>query len=92
LFALIVERQTAKLDRLEHQLGDRNDAGAPGAVAISNRRALEELALRTAARSPGELTCVGPGWLIEVLSPAWHKRAADGSRGRWEAPTCRSDP
>lgn len=79
LLALIVERQTAQLDRLELQLGRHEDAGTPGAVAISSRRALEELALRTAARSPGELTCIGPGWLIEALSPAWHKRAADGS-------------
>lgn len=82
LLALIVERQTAQLDRLEQQLGRHEDAGTPGAVAISSRRALEELALRTAARSPGELTCVGPGWLVEALSPAWHKRAADGSPSR----------
>lgn len=79
LVALIVDRQAAKLDRLEQQLRARQDAGQTGSVPISGRRALEDLALRTAARSPGELTCVGPVPLLEVLAPAWHKRAADGA-------------
>lgn len=78
LFALIVEREGARLDRLEQQLSGREDAGVPGVVPVSSRRALEELSLRTAARSRGALTCVGPGQLLDALAPAWHKRAADG--------------
>lgn len=80
--ALISERAARQLDRLEEQLSDRGNGGGPAVLSLSGRRALHELALRTAARSRGEVRCLAPREFLEALAPVWHKRAADGSATR----------
>lgn len=77
LVALIAKREAGKLDRLEAQLSHAQGAGAPGIVAISGERSLLDLAMRTAARAAGPVTCIAPAKLLTSLAPAWHKRAGD---------------
>jgi sugar-specific transcriptional regulator TrmB len=77
LVALIAKREAGKLDRLEDQLSHAQGAGAPGIVAISGERTLLDLAMRTAARATGPVTCIAPARLLASLAPAWHKRASD---------------
>jgi DNA-binding MarR family transcriptional regulator len=83
LFTAIAQRATRQLDALEAELS-HEPQGAAATVAIAGRRALVDTALRTAARSPGAVTCVAPGAELLALAPAWHKRAsADWPTGLW---------
>ena len=75
LFAAIAQRSARQLDALEAELA-RQPLGAAATVAIAGRRALQDAALRTAARSPGAVTCLGPADELVALAPAWHRRAA----------------
>lgn len=52
--------------------------GAERLVTIDGRRAFEQLAIRTAARSTGPVRALAPADLLEALTPLWRKRAADG--------------
>lgn len=79
LFALLVEKEASKLDRLETQLMRGPSAAAPGLVPITSERALLDLLLRTAAKTSAQVSCVAPASLLWGLAPAWHKRAADGT-------------
>jgi sugar-specific transcriptional regulator TrmB len=79
LFAQIVDRQSRQLDALETALRPGGAAtGAADTVRIRARRSLEELLLRTAARTKDLVQCIAPAAMLERLVPAWHKRIADG--------------
>jgi len=77
LVELIAKREAQKLDRLEAQLAQVANSGAPGLVPISGERALIDAGMRTAARAAGLVTCIAPARLLASLAPAWHKRAAE---------------
>lgn len=79
LMALLSEQQASRLDRLEHQLRQQTGAGASGIIEFTGEREFQELALRTAARAPGDVTFLGPDSLLKLLVPIWRKRAADGA-------------
>ncbi len=82
LVVLIAKREAGKLDRLEAQLAHVEGVGAPGVVPISGERALIDIAMRTAARAAGPVTCIAPARLLTGLAPAWHKRAGDKAETR----------
>jgi sugar-specific transcriptional regulator TrmB len=80
LFTAIAERSARQLDALEADLGHQS-LGTAATVAIAGRRALVDTALRTAARYPGNVTCLARAAELAALAPAWHKRAA----AKWPA-------
>lgn len=82
LMALMAKREAGKLDRLEAQLAHVESAGAPGLVAIAGERALIDVAMRTAGRAAGPVSCIAPARLLTSLAPAWHKRAGDQAETR----------
>jgi sugar-specific transcriptional regulator TrmB len=77
LFALLASRQAETLDRLEAQLVNVPSAGGPALLPLAGERAVMDLALRTAARATGPVTCAGPSRALTTLAPAWHKRAQE---------------
>lgn len=82
LFAAIADREARQLDTLEAALQETSPPVGTSVVPISSVRSLEDLMLRTAARSKGVVECLAPCTLLEHLAPAWHKRAADGAETR----------
>lgn len=82
LLAQLSRSHADQLDRLESQLrGERGDGGT-GLVAIDSRRSLFELALRTAARSPGTVLVLGDAETLGAMGPIWRKRATDNADTR----------
>jgi hypothetical protein len=51
-------------------------------MPIESRRSLLDLALRTAARSPGPVLALADADTLAAMAPIWRKRAADGSDTR----------
>lgn len=78
ILAHLTAAEAGKLDALEAQIRGAPSEEGETLVALFGRRALIDTALRTAAREPGPVTCVGPADMVGALSPAWHKRHADG--------------
>jgi sugar-specific transcriptional regulator TrmB len=76
LFTSIAERTARQLDTLEVKMLRQPAAGAPTTTPILGRRALLDVALRTAARFEGKTTCLAPAPVLAALAPAWHRRAA----------------
>ena len=79
LLALIAQRETALLDRLEREVFAARAEGADPVIQIEGRRAFEQVALRTAAKPAGEVRAIATAPLLKSLTPIWRKRAADGS-------------
>ena len=79
LFAAIVHREARKLDALEAALREAPGSAGATLLAIHGARSVEDLMLRTAARTKQAVKCLAPSELLERLAPVWHKRAADGS-------------
>lgn len=79
LLALVVERETGKLDKLEREVRQYGALAEPGTVWFDSERQFEQLALRTATRAPGEVMCIGPARLLQMLRPIWRRRQADGA-------------
>lgn len=78
LLAQVVQREADLLERFEEQVMAHHGEGVERLVAIDGRRAFEQLAIRTAARSTGPVRAIAPPDLLEALIPLWRKRAADG--------------
>ncbi len=78
LLARLAEQRARQLDRLEEALTQATSAGATASVDLDGERALQDLALRMAARTRGPLWCLAPTKLLLALAPAWHKRASSG--------------
>lgn len=76
--ALIAQRQATLLDRLEDQISRPEGSGEPAILELAGRRAVLEVALRTAARSREPLRCLAPAAFLTALEPAWNKRRAEG--------------
>ena len=78
ILARIIDAQTRRLDVLESQIQSlgQQPSGAT-IVELRGTRGLLDIALRTLAREPGEVMCVGTSDLIAALGPAWHRRALD---------------
>lgn len=78
LLAALVETEARKLDRLEEQIRAAPTPDGDAIVPVNGERALVDVAMRTAAREPGPVTCLGPTTLLVAMSPAWRRRQADG--------------
>jgi sugar-specific transcriptional regulator TrmB len=78
LFARLIDAESRKIDRLEAQVFSASEIGGEHLVAVEGRRALVDVALRTAARADSLVTGLGPGDLLAALAPAWRRREADG--------------
>jgi len=89
LLAAVVDREARKIDTLELAVRSAPAGGGRQTAApIGSLRSLEDLILRTAARTMETVECLGPAQMIERLAPVWHKRVADGSPTRlWIAGT-----
>jgi hypothetical protein len=79
LLALVAERESRKLDTLERQVASLGGPAKPATVPFHGRRQFEQLALRTATRAAGRVTCIAPAPLLEALTPIWRRRGADGA-------------
>lgn len=77
ILARVIEEEAQKLDALESQIQTVGQRDGAALVQIQGRRALLAIALRTLARAPGEVTCVGGPDLVLALGPAWRRRALD---------------
>jgi hypothetical protein len=78
LLARVVKREAETLERFEEQVSGLRGEGEQSLLAINGRRAFEQLAIRTAARSTGPVRAIAPAALLGALMPLWRKRAADG--------------
>jgi len=78
LYALILEQESQKLDRLGAQIAHVPEKGAEAFVPITSERAFLGLAERAVVREPGKVDVVGPGRFLSSLLPALRKRVADG--------------
>ncbi|MFQ6046969.1 MAG: TrmB family transcriptional regulator [Gemmatimonadales bacterium] len=77
LLALLVQRETRKLDLLERQVREFERSAEPSVVGFRGLRQLTELALRTATRAEGQVSCLAPFEVLEALKPIWRRRQAD---------------
>lgn len=78
VLARLSQDQSARLDALEAQIAALEPTGDATTVYWTGERRLEELVLRTAARSDA-VRCAGPSTLLRRLVPVWRKRAQDGA-------------
>ncbi|GBD32052.1 hypothetical protein HRbin33_01014 [bacterium HR33] len=85
-FAKIAGHQAELLDRLEQQLRRQEPGGEPAIVELTGRRAVLDLSLKTAAKSPDPVRCLAPLDFLAALAPAWNKRKAESlSTELWAA-------
>ena len=77
ILARVINIEAQKLDALETQIqaGGRQDGSA--LVKVKGKRAVLDITLRTLAREPDEVTCIGAADLLVALGPAWRRRALD---------------
>ena len=80
ILARVIDVESRKLDTLERQIAAVGPGPGVPIVPVRGTRGVVNTALRTAAREPGDVTCLGPGDLLRDLNPAWRRRAADGRR------------
>ncbi len=77
ILARIIDAKNRRLDVLESQIQSLGQRRGATIVELRGTRGLLDIALRTLAREPGEVICVGTSDLIAALGPAWHRRAMD---------------
>jgi len=78
LYALILEQESQKIDRLGAQIAHVPERGADAFIPITSERAFLGLAERAVVREPGKVDVVAPGRILSSLLPALRKRVADG--------------
>jgi len=78
LFSRLATAEALKLDALEAQLLAAPAKEGAALVPIEGRRGIIDLALRTAAREPGPVSCMALPSMAKEMTPAWRRRAADG--------------
>ncbi len=78
LFAQLIDAESRKVDVLEAQVFSVTDVPGEHLVTVDGRRALVDLALRTAARADSAAIGLGPAGLLAAMAPAWRRREADG--------------
>lgn len=78
LLAAITVQETRHLEELEQVLTSVAAKGAPETIRVRGERQLLELALRSATRATGLVTCLAPEEILSRLTPLWRKRGADG--------------
>lgn len=77
VLARVVNSEAQKLAVLEDQVNAIGPRGGAATIPIEGRRGLVDLALKTVAREPGDVVCVGPPDLLVELSPGWRRRSVD---------------
>lgn len=77
VLARVVNTEARKLEVLEDQVRAIGPRGGAATIPLEGRRGLVGLALKTVAREPGPVVCVGPPDLIAELSPGWRRRSVD---------------
>jgi len=80
VMAQVVTETGRRIDELAQQVATSPSPVESTMVRVMGRRALVDLAMRTAAKEAGELICVGPPSLLVAIAPAWRRRGADGKR------------
>jgi sugar-specific transcriptional regulator TrmB len=78
LFSRLATAEARKLDALEAQMLAAPAKEGAALVPIEGRRGIVDLALRTAARESGPVSCLAPPSMAKEMTPAWRRRAADG--------------
>ena len=77
ILARVIDLGAQRLDALENQILTAGRRVGAAMVEIQGKRALLDIALRTLAREPGEVMCIGSPDLVAALGPAWRRRALD---------------
>lgn len=77
VFATLIDRINQKLDVLQAQIARAPAAPQESLVSLTGRRALVDLAMRTAVKEHGRVEVLGPGNLLLDMAPAWRRRATD---------------
>ncbi len=77
ILARVIGLEAQKLDALEAQVQTSGGQDGPALVEVQGKRALLDVALRTLAREPDEVICIGATDLLVALGPAWRRRALD---------------
>ncbi len=77
ILARVIDVGAQRLDALETQILTAGRRVGAAMVEIQGKRALLDIALRTLAREPGEVICIGSPDLVAALGPAWRRRALD---------------
>jgi len=77
ILARVIDIEAQKLDALEAQVQTSGGQDGSAVVLLQGKRALLDIALRTLAREPEEITCIGAADLLAALGPAWRRRALD---------------
>ncbi len=77
ILARVIALEAQKLDALESQIQTAGRQDGSALVEVRGKRALLDIALRTIAREPDEVTCLGAADLLVALGPAWRRRALD---------------
>lgn len=77
ILARVIDIEAQKLDVLETQIQTAGPQDGSALVEVQGKRALLDIALRTLAREPAEVTCIGAADLLVALAPAWRRRALD---------------
>ena len=80
ILARVIGIEAQKLDALETQIQTIGRQGGSALVAVKGKRAVLDITLRTLAREPDEVTCIGAADLLAALGPAWRRRALDSRR------------
>jgi hypothetical protein len=62
---------------MESQIQNLGQRSGSTIVELRGTRGLLDIAMRTLAREPEEVICIGTSDLIAALGPAWHRRAMD---------------
>ena len=78
LLAHLVDAAGNRIDRLEAQIRSVARPEGDAVVRVSGRRALVDLATRTAGREEAPLICIGPATLLSAVGPAWRRRKVAG--------------
>ena len=77
ILARVIGLEAKKLDALEAQMQTVGRQDGSTVVDVQGKRAIIGIALRTLAREPDEVTCIGAPDLLVALGPAWRRRALD---------------
>ncbi len=80
ILARVIDIEAQKLDALETQIQTAGRQDGSALVEVQGKRALLDITLRTLAREPDEVTCIGAAYLLVALGPAWRRRALDSRR------------
>lgn len=78
LFTIILDGETAKLDRLERELQAAPSEGQDGLVRLAGARAIRDLATRAIVRASGPVRCLAPAGELKGLAPALRARRSSG--------------